>query len=154
MDPIGPMFTIATMAQRDLVLAQMRDFYAAEHLAVDIAVASAALDTLLADRRLGGLFLISLGAEVVGYVAVTFGFSLEFHGRFALIDELYLREPARGRGIGKAALHFVEDFCRHEGIAAVRLEVSRTNTAAQALYRRAGYRDHGRDLLTKMIGDP
>jgi GNAT superfamily N-acetyltransferase len=151
MDSSSPTFTVATMVQRDLVLALMREFYAFEHLPFDDAVASTALGALLADRRLGSLFLIAIGEDLVGYVAVTFGFSLEFRGRFALLDELYLRESARGRGTGKTSLHFVEDFCRREGIAAVRLEVSQANATAQAVYRRAGYDDHARDLLTKWV---
>jgi GNAT superfamily N-acetyltransferase len=151
MEAISPTFTLATAADRDLVLALMGEFYAIEHLPFDEAVASASLEALLGDRRLGRLFLIAIGEEVVGYVALTFGFSLEFRGRFALLDEIYLREAARGRGLGRASLRFVEHVCRGEGIAAIRLEVSRANTTAQAVYRRAGYDDHARDLLTKWV---
>lgn len=51
----------------------------------------------------------------------------------------------------QAALQRVEEVCRMEGIRALHLEVDRGNTRAQELYRRVGYRDHDRYLLTKWL---
>ncbi|MDB6031743.1 MAG: family N-acetyltransferase, partial [Verrucomicrobiales bacterium] len=42
-------------------------------------------------------------------------------------------------------------LCHGEGITAVHLEVDRSNSRAQELYRKAGYADHDRFLLTKWI---
>jgi GNAT superfamily N-acetyltransferase len=84
-------------------------------------------------------------------MVLTFGFSLEFHGRNALLDELYLREEFRGRGLGRASLVRAEEICRREGIRAVHLEVDRVNVRAQEVYRKAGYKDHDRYLLTKWL---
>ncbi len=95
--------------------------------------------------------LIHWDAEVIGYVVLTFGFSLEFHGRAALLDELYVREQFRGRGAGKASLQWIEAICRREGVHAVRLEVERANTHARAVYRQAGYVAHDRYVLTKWL---
>ena len=96
----------------------------------------------LRDGALGSVYLIRSGEDVAGYVVLTFGFSLEFYGRDALVDELYLREEFRGKGLGRTALQFVEGVCREEGIKALHLEVDRVNTRAQGVYRAAGYRDH------------
>lgn len=162
-------FTLATARHADTVLALMREFYVIEHLALDEPQARAAVEELLGHRTLGAIFLIEsdedtiveeagppagsdvTGGSLLGYGVVTFSFSLEFHGRFALLDELYLREAARGRGLGKASLAFVEEFCRHEGIRTLRLEVSHENARARAVYERAGYVTHNRDLLTKLL---
>ncbi|MGZ7077088.1 MAG: GNAT family N-acetyltransferase, partial [Candidatus Angelobacter sp.] len=91
------------------------------------------------------------GADLAGYFALTFCFSLEFHGRFALLDELYLREAYRRQKLGKAAVSFAEDLCRKAGIAAVRLEVGRENQNAQSLYRAAGFKEDERNLMTKWL---
>jgi ribosomal protein S18 acetylase RimI-like enzyme len=40
------------------------------------------------------------------------------------------------------------------GVRALHLEVGRDNSAAQALYRRAGFEDSGRQLLTLRLADP
>ena len=144
-------FSLAGPTDEELVLSLMREFYALEHLTWSAEPARAALRQVLESHRYGVVALIHHGEEVAGYGVLTFGFSLEFHGRDALIDELYVRERFRGRGAGTLTLAFVEELCRTEGVRALRLEVHRTNEAGQRLYHRAGYRDHDRYLLTKWL---
>jgi GNAT superfamily N-acetyltransferase len=148
---MNPRFTPADLADLDLLLELMGEFYAAERLRFDVPAARRALQGLLRDRAFGIIHLIHWGAEVIGYVVLTFGFSLEFRGRFALLDELYVRERFRARGAGKASLQWIETIARQEGIHAVHLEVERANTRAQAVYRRAGYATHDRDVLTRWL---
>jgi GNAT superfamily N-acetyltransferase len=129
----------------------MRDFNELEHITFDEAEVRAALAQLLGDESLGRVWLLESGAEAVGYVVLTFGFSLEFRGRNAIVDEVFVREQWRGRGAGRQALEFVARFCRGRGVRALHLEVERANTAAQALYRKSGFRDHDRYLLTRWL---
>ncbi len=147
-----PVFTLANTSDVELIIELMREFYAIEHLEFDERAARHALGEILSDRRFGVIHLIRVNDEAVaGYLVITFGFSLEFRGRDAFIDELYLRENFRGRGIGKASLELADAVCRQEGISALHLEVDRVNTRAQGLYRQAGFRDHDRYLLTKWL---
>ncbi|HEY1339615.1 MAG TPA: GNAT family N-acetyltransferase [Bryobacteraceae bacterium] len=113
--------------------------------------ARAALERLLADPRWGGAWLIESEGKTSGYLVLTVCFSLEFRGRYGLLDELYLEPEARGRGIGKEALDFVAEECRRRGFAAVRLEVGLDNARALALYQREGFTAHKRYLMTKWI---
>ena len=129
----------------------MRDLYAAEHLPFDERVATRGLRELLADPSLGTVYIIEVEGGVCGYVVVAVNFSLEFHGRYAWIDELYVRAPSRGCGIGSAVLRLIEAEARDRGFDAVRLEVTRGNAGAARLYRRVGYEDLDRDLLTRWI---
>jgi GNAT superfamily N-acetyltransferase len=146
-----PTFVRATAGDVDVLGGLMREFYAIEHLRFDEAAARAALQQAFADPSAGTVYLIEIEAVPNGYFVIGFNFSLEFHGRYAWLDELYVREPFRGRGAGGAALRFVEQSCREEGLVAVRLEVARENAGAASLYRRSGYADSNRDLLTKWI---
>lgn len=148
---MNPVFTLADVSEVELLIELMREFYVIEHLEFDEAVARPALAQILRDRRFGVIHLIRVGAEAAGYLVLTFGFSLEFGGRDALVDEIYLREDFRGRGLGKASLELAEAVCREEKISALHLEVDRANTRAQAVYRQAGFRDHDRYLLTKQL---
>ena len=95
--------------------------------------------------------MIEADGGPVGYVVLTLGFSLEFHGRDAFVDEIYIRAQYRGRGIGGKALAFAEGACRSLGVRALHLEVERKNTAAQAVYRKVGFKDHDRYLMTKYV---
>ncbi|HZH30556.1 MAG TPA: GNAT family N-acetyltransferase [Pyrinomonadaceae bacterium] len=148
-----PVFTRANASDADELVELMREFYAFEHIAFDEKAARGALGQILSDRRFGIVHLIhGAGAKAAaGYLVITFGFSLEFHGRDAFVDELFLRENFRGHGIGRASIEFAAEVCRGEGIAALHLEVERGNTRALGLYRRAGFRDHDRYLLTKWL---
>jgi GNAT superfamily N-acetyltransferase len=126
----------------ELLVETMREFYAFEHLAWDEEAARQALDTLLGDASLGEVWVIRRGGVPAGYFVLTVGFSLEFRGRYLLLDELYVREEHRGSGIGRLAMGQAEEACRARGIGALRLEVERKNTGARAFYRTAGFRDH------------
>ena len=88
---------------------------------------------------------------LLGYLAVTFGFSLEFYGRDAFIDELFIRPAFRGRGLGARALQSVEPECRALGVRALHLEVERDNAVGRELYRKQGFLDNERQLLSKRL---
>jgi len=138
---------------RDLLLALVRGLYECEHIPFDEERAERALGGLLADPSLGGVWMIErTGAGPIGYAVLTLGYSLEFGGRFALLDELFIREEHRGAGAGRQALARIEQICRGLGLAAVRLEVDRTNRVARELYRKVGFAAHDRDLMTLWIG--
>ena len=148
---MAPRFRLAREADVDLLLDFMRQFYALEGYPFDEGAAPAALTTLVRDPSLGCAWLIREGATAIGYVVLTFGHSLEYHGRDAFVDELFIRAEQRGRGVGTQAIRFVVEQCRSRGVRALHLEVERANATGQALYRRAGFADHDRHLLTKRI---
>ncbi len=89
--------------------------------------------------------------RVVGYLAVTLGFSLEYRGRDAFIDELFIEPGSRGLGLGREALEIAERYCRECGVRALHLEVERHHQSAFELYRRTGFEDHDRYLMTKWL---
>ena len=110
-----------------------------------------ALAELAAHPELGGAWMILADGAVAGYVALTACYSLEFHGRFGLLDELYIDEEWRGKGLGTAALAFIDEQCRARGWEAVRLEVGLLNLRAQEIYLKAGYRAEDRHLMTRWV---
>jgi diamine N-acetyltransferase len=144
-------FSTADVAEGDLLIELMREFYAFEHLAFDEQVARSALRQILSNDALGRVWLIRLDGHCVGYAVLTLGFSLEFGGRDAFLDEIYIRAEQRWRGVGSKALEFIEEACRTLGVRALHLEVERENRNAQAVYRKFGFKEHDRFLLTKWI---
>jgi GNAT superfamily N-acetyltransferase len=111
----------------------------------------AALETFLAHAELGQAWLLWLGEKPAGYVILTLGYSFEFRGRDAFIDELYIEPEFRRTGLGRRAMEFVEQKARALNVNAVHLEVDRGNDPAVELYRRTGYADHSRHLMTKWL---
>ena len=142
---------IATGADADLLMQFMRELYAHDCLPFDEPAARQALEKILQDHSLGRVWFIQDGEQAIGYVVLTLGYSLEYHGRDAFIDEIYIRESHRGKGLGAQAIRLVEAACRTLEVRALHLEVERANTNAQAFYHKAGFEDHDRYLLTKRI---
>jgi ribosomal protein S18 acetylase RimI-like enzyme len=99
-----------------------------------------ALLPLLTPTSLFGRIWLILASDIaVGYIALCFGYTIEFAGRDAFIDEFFIQEEARGRGIGSQVLAFVKQAATQLGIAALHLEVARTNEKARHLYAKAGF---------------
>ena len=117
----------------------------------DEAAVRAALAQLLADSGLGRGWLICTADQVVGYVVLTYGFSLESHGRDALLDEIFITEEYRGRGIGQQVIEQIEAEARRQGAHKLYLEVERPNRRAQEFYHRLGFMDHNRFLMSKLL---
>jgi ribosomal protein S18 acetylase RimI-like enzyme len=80
-----------------------------------------------------------------------FGYSLEWLGRDAFVDELYLLPEYRRRGWGRKTMEFVEEQARAAGVRTLHLEVVRQNAAAVDLYRKLGFAEHRSTLLSKWI---
>ena len=148
---MNALFQLLSDQELPALLEMMRDFYSQQEMQFDETAASSAVARVLSNPELAQIYFIFRGPELAGYFALTFCFSLEFHGRFALLDEIYLREPFRRQKLGRAVVAFAEDLCRKAGIKALRLEVGRENQGAQALYRTTGVKEDERNLMTKWL---
>jgi ribosomal protein S18 acetylase RimI-like enzyme len=86
---------------------------------------------------------------IAGYIILTFNYDLEFGGLQGIVTDLFLREKYRSHGLGKMAVDCVIEYCRARGIAAIELQVEHENKAAQAFYRRLGFRRLSRIVMGK-----
>lgn len=148
---MATIFRPVARADIELLLQFMREYYEFDHLSFDERVARAALENFIDDPAFGRVWWLSVNGELVGYLILTLGYSIEYGGRDAFIDEVYIRAGYRGQGIGRQAIAFAETQCRALGVRALHLEVERDNTTAHALYRKVGFVDHDRYLMTKRI---
>jgi GNAT superfamily N-acetyltransferase len=146
-----PSFRIATGSDIDLLLPMMREYYAFDHHPFDPEKARAALTGLPRDPALGRVWLICDGDSVVGYIVLTFSYSLELLGRDSFVDEFFLRENYRGQGWGRKTMEFVEEAARGLEVHAIHLEVTRHHAGAQQFYRKLGFEDRGHHLMSKWI---
>jgi Acetyltransferases len=144
-------FRPARPSDTETLVEFMRQLYQYDHSHFDEAGCRAALPAILTNDAFGKVWLIENDNTPVGYIVLTFGYSLEFHGRDAFIDELFITEGHRKQGIGKKAINLAVQTCRQMGIEALHLEVEHNNTNAQSVYRRLGLKDHSRYLMTKRI---
>jgi ribosomal protein S18 acetylase RimI-like enzyme len=142
---------LATPSDLEAVLALHRDFFAEDGYAFREEESRGNLARLLAEPGLGRVLVMEEGEKLAGYLVLTFGFSLEFGGRDALIDELYVAPGHRGRGLGTQGIAAAEAACRELGVRTVHLVVERHKVGVPALYRRLGFVAPPRDVMTKRL---
>tara|TARA_R110002096_G_scaffold15028_3_gene52905 strand:+ start:3775 stop:4254 length:480 start_codon:yes stop_codon:yes gene_type:complete len=117
----------------------VRAYHEFEHITSTPGSRRLALQQLLENAALGRIWLIEVSGETVGYVALCFGYTIEFAGRDGFVDEFFITEHHRGRGIGRQVLERIADEARRCSVKALHLEVARTNAAAARLYRSCGF---------------
>lgn len=144
-------FRPARPADLDALLALQRAYYAEDGYPFDPAVQREAFGRLLAEPALGAAWLAEDGGRVVAYVVVTLGWSLEFGGRDGFVDELYVAPEARGSGLGREGLAAAETGACALGVRALHLEVELDKPETRTWYRRTGFAEHGRALMSKAL---
>jgi GNAT superfamily N-acetyltransferase len=132
-------------------MAMMTDFHSKDRIPWHATDAKRAISELLATKAYGIFWLIEVDGPSIGFLVLTLGFSLEFHGRTAFVDEFYMRPEFRRQGFGRKALHQMAEYCARHGIRAVQLEVEHANPRVHRLYKREGFEDRGFYILSKRI---
>ncbi|MEM9551841.1 MAG: GNAT family N-acetyltransferase [Pseudomonadota bacterium] len=138
---------LARAEDLDRLITLAKAFYAEEGLQGTDEARRNALAPLLDGSPHGAAYLIGPARAPIGYVVVTFGWSVEFGGLDAMIDEIYLRPAVRGRGIATEVLLSLAKALQEAGVAALHLEVAADNDKAQRLYARAGFQQRDRYML-------
>jgi ribosomal protein S18 acetylase RimI-like enzyme len=149
------MCTIRIADERDInqLMNLMAAFYAESSYPFDSAKASTAFEALLPNDSLGQCWLIECNSVPIGYIAVTYTFSLEYFGHTAFIEDLYVLPKYRNRGLGRRALEVAEAECRKRGILALHLEVGTENVVGNHLYESFGFSATERNLLNKRLDE-
>ncbi|MGH7839952.1 MAG: GNAT family N-acetyltransferase [Candidatus Binataceae bacterium] len=133
------------------LLPLIRAYYRFDHIRFNPRMMEPALARLLRSRALGRVWIMRDGHSAVGYVVLTFNYDLEFDGLEGLVTDLFIRAELRGGGLGRRALEVVDSYCRIRGIRAVELQVETDNKTAQAFYRKIGFKQLSRVVMTRAV---
>jgi GNAT superfamily N-acetyltransferase len=129
----------------------VEQYYAFDGIAFEREVVRRAALELQQTPAFGAAWLIADGDRFVGHFVLALGFDFEFGGRQATVTELFVEPAARGRGVGRATLAFVETTLLGLGIHALELQVERDNHEALAFYERLGLERHDRIPMSKRL---
>lgn len=83
-------------------------------------------------------FVFETEEEIAGYGMIAKSFSTEFGKPCIWIEDLYLKEEYRGKGVGSSFFTYLEKQFPN---TIMRLEVEEENIRAVAVYRKNGYEE-------------
>lgn len=86
----------------------------------------------------GRIIVFDMNNIVVGYAILVFFWSNEYGGDVIEIDELFVQEDYRDRGIGKMFFQSLEETWLGKAVA-LALQTTPTNERAIAFYKRMGF---------------
>ena len=111
------------------------------------------LQRLLAEPRLGAIWLAESDARLVGYLIAVLVLSVEHQGLMGEIDEFFVLPEGRSRGVGQQLLAAAETALAARGCVRLQLQLGVENSAARAFYHHRGYTARaGYELLDKTLG--
>lgn len=145
-------FRLATQTDLDSLLLLMRQMQTDDpwsELFDESSVRHNLLE-LLRNSSYGFVYLACDEKSIIGYLIICFDYSLEYRGKGAWVDELFVQHNFRGQGIGTLLLDLAESASREHRAQFLHLEVSHGNKALE-LYRRRGFVDHQRYLMSKSL---
>ena len=140
--------TIAKTDDIERLMKLVADFHAEAGISQDEDTRRAALMPLLDGSPHGVIYLIGPMRAPVGYIALSFGWSIEYGGLDGFIDEIFIRPRVRGRGIGSEVLIALPRALSGSGLKTLHLEVHRDNHRARELYSKLHF--EARDTYTVM----
>ncbi|MEO8515994.1 MAG: GNAT family N-acetyltransferase [Flavobacterium sp.] len=147
------MTTFKPLVHSDIeeMVSMMQDFYAIDNYPIEVDLTKKLFEEFLINENLGRAWLIYNKEEIVGYVILTFIFSFEYKGSIGFLDELYLSEKARGKGIGKKTMNFIQIQAQELKLKVIYLEVENHNENAQKLYHGSHFSVHNRKLMKYIV---
>lgn len=143
---------LAKAADLDRLIPLVAAFHAESALESNDAQRKDALVPLLDGSPHGAVYLVGPARAPIGYIVVTFGWSVEFGGLDGFIDEIYIRAGVRGRGVGSEVITALVAMLKSVGMKALHLEVEPANTRALRLYQRCHFKTRdGYQLMSRIL---
>ena len=129
-----------TENDRDVYIERAREFYHSDAVLHPIPheYFVRTVEEAIRSDAYAEIFLFECGGETAGYGLIAKTFSQEGGGYVWWIEEVYIREKFRSRGLGRELFRYLEEQKGKE-VTRLRLEVEKENTRAVSLYERLGY---------------
>ena len=131
---------IRKMIESDVskVKEMMRVFYASDAVSTNGSddIFNNDIKECVSDSPFAAGYVFEADGETAGYGMLAFGFSTEFGARCIWIEDIYVKEQYRGKGIGSRFIEYVKSI--RDG-RIIRLEAEKENVSAIKLYEKCGF---------------
>ena len=132
------MIRLMNREDKAIVLDMMRVFYASEAVLSNGSeeIFLSDIDACVNDSPYLEGYILEENGEIQGYAMIAKSFSTEFGKPCIWIEDLYVKEPYRGMGLGRGVLNYIVD--KYPGCL-FRLEAERENERAIHVYEKCGF---------------
>ena len=122
-----------------IVVGMMRKFYQSPAVITNGSekIFAANVENILSGSPYVDGFIFVIGGKIIGYGITAHSYSTEFGGECIWIEDIYIEEDYRGRGIGSKFIQHVKELYPDK---ILRLETEADNAAAVNLYERLGFK--------------
>jgi len=127
---------------RETFLVMANEFYSGPGVLhkVDPRVLERTFDEMVKDSPFLEGYIFEWEDKIVGYAELSYSFAPEVGGRSIFIEEIFICEEYRNRGFGHKFLEFAVGLVKGD-TRRIRLEATRSNEKAIALYRSFGFEE-------------
>lgn len=124
----------------EIVLDMMRRFYTSPAVITDGSeeIFAANVENCLDDSICAEGFVFVDGEKIIGYGITAQSYSTEFGRECVWIEDIYIAEEYRGRGIGSQFINCVKE---HYPDKVLRLEAEHNNDKALSFYKNLGFKE-------------
>ena len=139
---------LAAPEDRDRLLSLMARSHEERGLRLDDLHRDRATAPLLAGSPHGAIWLIGPQRAPLGYVILSFGWSVDLAALEGWLTDIYVRPSVRRRGIGTESLHGIAIALAQGGLRALHLRLDPTDMALAHFAARAGFVAQAKALMT------
>lgn len=140
----------ASSREIPILLGFIKSYYKLESIVFFEDKVYKALIELINSNNIGRVWLIYLNNKAIGYIVLCFSYSLVSFGQDGMIDEFYIDDEYRKKGISTQILNIVMKNSKKLGLNCLYLEISKNNIAAQTLYEKLNFKVRDNYFLMKL----
>ena len=135
---MSPQIRKITEKDRTAVISMMREFYSSPAVSTNGSeeIFNADIDTCLEDSPYLEGYVFDLDGTLFGYAMLAKSFSTEYGKRCIWLEDIYITEEYRCKGLGSRFIEFVKEKYPD---SLLRLEVEEENEIAVHTYKKAGF---------------
>lgn len=141
----------ATEKDINTILRFMEDYYEIERKKFHKDTSQNAIKYVLEHNDIGSIWIIKCNNDSIGYYCLAYNFSFDIAGRDCFLDEMYIVQSHRKKGIGTKIIHSIATYLKTKDFKGIHLLVYNFNRPAYIFYHKNGFIIQDGTFMTKTL---
>ncbi|WP_312354998.1 GNAT family N-acetyltransferase [Aminipila sp.] len=97
------------------------------------------------------LLILEQEHQIMGFANLMTIYSVWSHGKALILDDLYIKQEARGKGIGRVMMEYIETLGKEKGYKRLQFQSEDSNPDAHRFYTKLGYASEAMKFYVKYL---